>query len=235
MRIACFVSKVRCFFHRKAIASRGTTCWRVVERKHDDMYILKDSWRSVNHASEITLLRKAMERNLQGIFEVIAFEEVIFDGKLDDIRENIMRGLQFAGWETYESPRFSGCGRIFSRLSLRSSTPYPLLQPLSTGGGLSPVGSTSLSRTRRGGAPQLSKPRVIDWPQHQHRINPGVLPEARCLFNSPTPYAPKNSGIPLAPPHHLPNSTASRLASSCVRAATSPHSPITPSCDGSPV
>lgn len=233
-RVFCIESKV--FFHRKAFASRGATCWRFAERKYDDRYILKDSWRGVNHASEITVLLKAMERDVQGIVEVIAFEEVIFDGKLDDIRENIMSGLQvgkhmnlklfLASLDAVESSADS-----VSRAALHtpSYSPYPLE------GGVSRRFYKSFPYTERWGAssvirqPQSPKPRVVDWPQHQHRINPGVLPEARCL-----PHAPR---IPSSHP------TTSRIQP---RPHSHPHASrpplhhihqyaITPSCFGSPV
>lgn len=196
MRIACFESRARCFFHRKAIASRGTTCWRAVERKHDDSYILKDFWRSVSHASEITLLRKAMERNVQGIVEVIAFEEVMFNGKLDDIRENIMWDFQvgkpmnlkllLASLDVVES---SADSVSEAALPTPSYSPYPSER-------VSPVGSTSLSRTRSGGAPQASSGSL-------NRQNPGSSTGLNTNIESihaPRPKEFRDSPRPTLPP-----------------------------------
>ncbi|KAL0630751.1 hypothetical protein Q9L58_010399 [Maublancomyces gigas] len=162
------------FFHRKAIASRGTTCWSVVERGNKAQYILKDSWRSVNHGSEITLLRKAMERGVQGIAEIIAFEEVQFDGKLDDVRGNIMKGLRVgkpmrlkllpASLDVTESTD--------STLS-EAAPPTPENSPHPPDR-VSPVGSASLSRTRSGAVPRVSSSGSLN------RQGPA-------LFDSPNP------------------------------------------------
>lgn len=192
------------FFHRKAIASRGTTCWSVVERGNKAQYILKDSWRSVNRGSEITLLRKAMERGVQGIAEIIAFEEVQFDGKLDDVRGNIMKGLRVG--------RPMRLKLLPASLDITESTdgtlseaapPTPENSPHPPDW-VSPVGSTSLSRTRSGAVPRVSSgslnrqgPPLFDSPNP-----PAVSSQKRksSSIHEPRPKGFQDSPQPPPPP-----------------------------------
>lgn len=83
------------FFHPAAIASRGTRCWEATLVADETVqYVLKDSWRSVHHGSEGEMLQKARDRNVIGIVEFIAYEDVMVDGKTDDLFANVMKGLQ---------------------------------------------------------------------------------------------------------------------------------------------
>lgn len=132
------------FFARKAIASRGTTCWNVKKKGDDSEYVLKDAWRSEKHASEITLLRKAQAMNVTGIVEVVDFEEVTYDGKLDDIRGGIMNGLQ-VGKPMSIRYRLAvgGFESTSNSVSEVTSTPIAPSVPL-------PAPSPTLPRTRSG-------------------------------------------------------------------------------------
>lgn len=84
----------KAFFARKAIASRGTTCWDAQRKGDASKYVLKDSWRSIFHTSEFKLLQQAKDKGVQGLVEFLAYEEVMIKGKVDTIRGNIMSGLQ---------------------------------------------------------------------------------------------------------------------------------------------
>lgn len=93
-----FSIKKNAFFNREAIAGCGTTCWEVTE-KGDKLakYVLKDTWRNTLYTSEATLFKKAIDANVQGLVEVLAFPELIFNGKPDDICGCIMNGLSVTG------------------------------------------------------------------------------------------------------------------------------------------
>lgn len=83
------------FFTPPAIASRGTKCWNATLVNDSSVrYVLKDSWRSIHHGSEGEMLAKARARNVIGLVELIAYEDVMIDGKLDDLFSNVMKGLQ---------------------------------------------------------------------------------------------------------------------------------------------
>lgn len=136
------------FFARKAIASRGTTCWDVRKKGDNSEYVLKDSWRSEKHASEIKILRKAQEMKVTGIVEVIDFEEVSYDGKLDDIRGNIMKGLK-VGKPMHIRYRLVAGGSESASNSVSEVPPTPACSPLAPTPWL-PSASPTLSKTRSG-------------------------------------------------------------------------------------
>lgn len=78
--------------------------------------MLKDSWCGFGHHSEVELLRKAQLAGVKGLTEYLAYEDVQFDGVLDDIRGSIMKGLSpgpalmqlvLPSSTVIESPRFS--------------------------------------------------------------------------------------------------------------------------------
>lgn len=86
---------------RPVIASRGTTCWDVM-RKGDKgrvktEYVLKDTWRNVLYDSEADFYNRAIAANVKGLVQVLAMEEVQFEGQRDDICQNIMKGLAVSG------------------------------------------------------------------------------------------------------------------------------------------
>lgn len=86
---------------RPVIASRGTTCWDVT-RKGDKgrvktEYVLKDTWRNVLYDSEADFYNHAIAANVKGLVQVLAMEEVVFEGQRDEICQNIMKGLIVSG------------------------------------------------------------------------------------------------------------------------------------------
>lgn len=86
---------------RPVIASRGTTCWDVT-RKGDKgrvkkEYVLKDTWRNVLYESEADFYNHAIATNVKGLAQVLAMEEVTFQGERDEICQNIMKGLIVSG------------------------------------------------------------------------------------------------------------------------------------------
>lgn len=82
-------------FKTEAIAARGTTCWdATLTNDAAARYVLKDSWRSIMYGHEGVMLAKAQERGVVGIVEYIAHEDVMVDGKIDDLFDNVMKGLQ---------------------------------------------------------------------------------------------------------------------------------------------
>lgn len=152
------------FFARKAIASRGTTCWDVKKKGDDSEYVLKDAWRSERHASEITILRKAQAMNVTGIVEVIDFEEIKYDGKLDDIRGNIMKGLQVGKPMTIRYWLAAG-GFESTSNSVSEVTLTPAHTPLTPSAPL-PVPSPTLPSTRSGATTHEGvAPNVAEKPQ----------------------------------------------------------------------
>ncbi|KAL7275705.1 hypothetical protein RUND412_001347 [Rhizina undulata] len=78
-------------FMDRAIASRGTICWRA-KRKDDDEWtlIVKDSWRSKNRTSEGVFLEGA--KDIRGVVQCITYEDVQVKGKIDDVFGNACKG-----------------------------------------------------------------------------------------------------------------------------------------------
>lgn len=124
------------FFCPPSIASRGTTCWGATLRSDPTVrYVLKDSWRSVHHGSEGEMLAKARDRGVVGIVEYIAHEDVMIDGKPDNVFENVMKGLQVGKAINLALPRSRnssiGGGTNQSTLSAQSTQSPELTQSAS--------------------------------------------------------------------------------------------------------
>lgn len=102
-----FTINPNAIFSRKTIASRGTTVYDLTKTGDDEpLYVLKDAWRHKDHNSELDIIKSACERDVEGIIEYVAYEEVVFGDPpmLDSIRGNIMRGLQVVGSPVYLLP-----------------------------------------------------------------------------------------------------------------------------------
>lgn len=111
------------FFCPPGIASRGTKCWEATPVTNNKVrYVLKDSWRSIHHGSEGEMLRKARDRGVIGIVELIAYEDVMVDGRLDDLFVNVMKGLQVGKSINLAVPG----GRSTSRASVSVNEAIPL-------------------------------------------------------------------------------------------------------------
>lgn len=122
------------FFCPPSIASRGTSCWGATLRTDPTVrYVLKDSWRSVQHGSEGEMLAKARDRCVVGIVEYIAHEDVIIDGKPDNLFDNVMKGLQVGKAINLALPRSRnssiGGGTTQSTQSVQSTQPSELTDP----------------------------------------------------------------------------------------------------------
>lgn len=81
-------------FWLKALASTGTTSFDHTKTGDDEsLYLLKYSWHGSGHHSDNEILRKAQLAGVKGLTEYLAHEDVQYDGVLDDIRGNIVKGL----------------------------------------------------------------------------------------------------------------------------------------------
>lgn len=145
-----------------------------------------------------------MERNVQGIVEVVTFEEVQFDGKLDEIQGNIMRGLQ-AGKPLHLKIHTASPNVVESPEDTPSEaallTPFHSPHPLD---GIFPVGSTSLSQTRSGRTPRRSSSSLNSQVQRHRTASIHALKQRRCHPRNAKPpqsmnHTPKGSRIPLTP------------------------------------
>lgn len=160
------------FFCPLAIASRGTTCWNATFVTDSLMrLVLKDSWRSIHHGSEGEMLAKAQQCGVVGIVEYVAHEDVMMDGKPDDLFNNVMKGLQvgkainlvlpLSRTDSREGESDQGTPSPESR---RNSVLSLALQPAGSGGlaaiddedPLTPPGSSHTGRTPPMGEPKPS-------------------------------------------------------------------------------
>jgi hypothetical protein len=57
---------------RDAVCGRATTCWRVQDPDTHEEYVVKDGWRSENHAPEHELLE--LVKGLPGVVQMVSYE-----------------------------------------------------------------------------------------------------------------------------------------------------------------
>lgn len=82
-------------FHQSAIVSRGTTCWIARDDTGEDC-VVKDAWRSHLRQSEGKLFAQAQENGVRGLPDCRLYEDVKVDNILDDLHENVRKGLTYA-------------------------------------------------------------------------------------------------------------------------------------------
>ncbi|PYI35723.1 hypothetical protein BP00DRAFT_218463 [Aspergillus indologenus CBS 114.80] len=79
----------------QCVAGRATTCWKA-HREGDEANIplvIKDSWQYPERDEEGELLREAAARGVINVARYYYHETIQVDGRIDDIRDNIRRGL----------------------------------------------------------------------------------------------------------------------------------------------
>ncbi|KAI9808663.1 MAG: hypothetical protein M1825_003814 [Sarcosagium campestre] len=81
------------------IAGRATTCWKAY-REGDELktaLVIKDSWQYVDRPEEGELICKVTAKGVTNISPYYHHEVVCFDGREDNIRSNIRKGMSMAG------------------------------------------------------------------------------------------------------------------------------------------
>jgi hypothetical protein len=84
------------------VAGRATTCWRV--HREDDpntAVVVKDSWQYPEREEEGELLREATEKGAINVARYYHHETGRVDGRDDDIRTTVRRGLDITKAENY--------------------------------------------------------------------------------------------------------------------------------------
>ncbi|PLB49113.1 hypothetical protein P170DRAFT_455861 [Aspergillus steynii IBT 23096] len=76
------------------VAGRATTCWKA-HREGDEStpLVIKDSWQYPERAEEGKLLHEATEKGVVNVARYYHHETVQVNGKIDDVRNGIRRGL----------------------------------------------------------------------------------------------------------------------------------------------
>ncbi|OGM50853.1 hypothetical protein ABOM_000792 [Aspergillus bombycis] len=82
------------------VAGRATTCWKA-HREGDEAdasapLVVKDSWQYPEREEEGKLLQEATETGVVNVARYYYHETVQVNGKVDDIRDNVRRGLDVA-------------------------------------------------------------------------------------------------------------------------------------------
>ena len=83
------IKRVRC------VAGRATTCWKGHVEGDDSMkpLVIKDSWQYPEREEEGELLREATGKGVINVARYYHHETVSVNGKEDDVRDNVRRGL----------------------------------------------------------------------------------------------------------------------------------------------
>jgi hypothetical protein len=92
-------------FHQSAIASRGTTCWIARDEETREYCVVKDAWRSNLRRPEGELFALAKERGVRGLPDCRFYEDVKVDDILDDLHENVRKGLAYGSSKVVKFPQ----------------------------------------------------------------------------------------------------------------------------------
>ena len=120
---------------QRSVAGRATTCWKgCLEGKTRDRLVIKDSWEYEERPEEGLLLKEATEAGVKNVARYYHHETVHVGGAIDDVRNNVRKGLSDAE------------GR--NPFQQRQSTILETITSSVTSGGLSTGRSRSRSRSR---------------------------------------------------------------------------------------
>ncbi|PYH88282.1 hypothetical protein BO71DRAFT_365724 [Aspergillus ellipticus CBS 707.79] len=89
------------------VAGRATTCWRA-HREGDETgwpLVVKDSWQHPEREEEGKLLHEITEKGVINVARYYHHETVQVKGKVDDIRDNVRRGLDLTQSANYKPTR----------------------------------------------------------------------------------------------------------------------------------
>jgi len=100
-------------FHQSAIVSRGTTCWMARDEKTGESCVIKDAWRSHLHGSEGELFALAKKKGVRGLPDCRLYEDVKVDNILDDLQENVRRGLTYGSSKIVKFPAHKAWASTF--------------------------------------------------------------------------------------------------------------------------
>ncbi|MCJ1351308.1 MAG: hypothetical protein MMC33_001292 [Icmadophila ericetorum] len=80
---------------QSSVAGRATTCWRGYVNP-DTQLVIKDSWEYEERPEEGLLLKEATEAGVENVARYYHHETVYVRDAVDDVRNNVRRGLQYA-------------------------------------------------------------------------------------------------------------------------------------------
>lgn len=103
------------------VVGRATTCWKA-HREGDESkvpLVIKDSWQYPEREEEGGLLRQATEKGVVNVARYYYHETVRIDGKDDDVRDNIRKGLDVTRAANYKP---EGCMLPSSATEMEDST-----------------------------------------------------------------------------------------------------------------
>lgn len=76
------------------IVSRGTICWRARKAESDKWeFVVKDQWRNQERDHEGVFLQEV--KGVEGVAQIMHYENIMIDGKIDDTASAIRRDLDF--------------------------------------------------------------------------------------------------------------------------------------------
>jgi hypothetical protein len=87
------------------VAGRATTCWKAHSEGNETTFVIKDSWQYPEREEEGKLLCEATEKGVVNVARYYYHETVQVDGKVDDIRDNVRRGLDVSQATNYQPTR----------------------------------------------------------------------------------------------------------------------------------
>ncbi len=80
---------------QRSVAGRATICWKgYVVDAPDQMLVIKDSWEYEERPEEGLLLKEATEAGVKNVARYYHHETVRIDGKVDDVLDNVRKGLR---------------------------------------------------------------------------------------------------------------------------------------------
>ncbi|EGD97755.1 FunK1 protein kinase [Trichophyton tonsurans CBS 112818] len=90
--------------HTKCVSGRATTCWRTHCDRDEPRAVLvvKDSWQYPERDEEGELLLEAMEKGVVNIARYYHHETIPVQGRGDDIRDGVRRGLDITAASNYK-------------------------------------------------------------------------------------------------------------------------------------
>ncbi|KAF2452271.1 serine/threonine-protein kinase Sgk2 [Lineolata rhizophorae] len=87
----------------RGVVGRATTCWKAHREGDDESpLVIKDSWQYPERGEEGELLREATEKGVVNVARHFYHETVHVDGRVDDVRHNIRKGLDVTKTANYK-------------------------------------------------------------------------------------------------------------------------------------
>lgn len=87
------------------VAGRATTCWKAHSEGDGTTLVIKDSWQYPEREEEGKLLCGATEKGVVNVARYYYHETVQVNGKVDDVRDNVRRGLDITQATNYQPTR----------------------------------------------------------------------------------------------------------------------------------